>query len=152
VKTGFASTPLGYLANTGTSGSENTITLYTNAIATANTTTSTFATCTGNITLGTETIVTATANVAGTNSSVTTYDPLPAGTYKTKVASEGNVITFNFSGIGTNYDYRFVRNRGGVITDLAVGTTQPATLNYTILPADVSAPYCIFSVIVSAGD
>ena len=152
VKTGFASTPLGYLPNTGTSGSASTGVVGFNVIASAVNDTSTFSQAIGEITLGTETLASATANVAGTNSSVTAYDPLPNGTYFLKAVSAGDIITFNFSGTGTNYDYRFVRNRDGVITDLAIGSTQPATFNYTIDVLDVNAGFCYFSAIVFAGD
>jgi hypothetical protein len=152
VKTKFASTPLGYLPNTGTSGSATQGVVGFNAIASVVTDTSTFASAQGEIFQGTETLVLADVSVSGTSQSNTVYDPTPNGTYFLKAVSAGDQIVFSFAGSGTNYDYRFVRNRDGVITDLAIGSSQPAFLNYTILAEDVNAGYCYFSVIVFAGD
>jgi len=152
VKSGFASTPLGYLANTGTSGSASQGVIGFNVIATALTDMSSFATAEGVITFGTEILVSATATVSGTNAFDIQHDPLPIGSYFLKALNVGDVITFNFIGSGTNLDYRFVRNRDGVITDLDLGTTQPATFNYTIDVLDVNAGFCYFSAIVFAGD
>ena len=152
VKSGFASTPLGYLANTGTSGSASQGVIGFNVIATALTDMSSFATAEGVITFGTEILVSATATVSGTNAFDIQHDPLPIGSYFLKALNVGDIITFNFLGSGTNLDYRFVRNRDGVITDLDLGTTQPATFNYTIDVLDVNAGFCYFSAIVFAGD
>jgi hypothetical protein len=152
VKSGFASTPLGYLANTGTSGSASQGVIGFNVIATALTDLSSFATAEGVITFGVETLASATATVSGTNASDIQHDPLPIGSYFLKALNVGDIITFNFLGSGTNLDYRFVRNRDGVITDLDLGTTQPATFNYTIDVLDVNAGFCYFSAIVFAGD
>lgn len=152
VKTKFASTPLGYLPNTGTSGSATQGVVGFNAIASVETQTSFFASALGEIFQGTETLALAEAIVSGDFQSDTVYDPTPNGTYRPKAVSVGDGIVFRFEGSGTNYDYRFVRNRDGVITDLAIGSTQPAFLNYTILTEDVSAGYCYFSVVVFAGD
>jgi hypothetical protein len=152
VKTKFASTPLGYLPNTGTSGSATQGVVGFNAIASVVTDTSTFASAQGEIFQGTETLVLADVSVSGTSQSNTVYDPTPNGTYFLKAVSAGDQIVFSFAGSGTNYDYRFVRNRDGAITDLAIGSSQPAFLNYTILAEDVNAGYCYFSVIVFAGD
>jgi hypothetical protein len=152
VKTRFASTPLGYLANTGTSGSASQGVIGFNVIASAVTDISTFAQAQGIITLGTEDLADATATASGPSSSDTAYSPLPAGSYFLKAVNAGDTIVFTFSGGGTNHDYRFVRNRDGVFTDLDFGSTSTATFNYTIDVLDVNAGFCYFSAIVFSGD
>lgn len=152
VKTGFASTPLGYLANTGTSGSAAQGVIGFNAIASVETQLSSFASSEVEIFQGTETLALASVSISGPSQSDTEYDPQPNGTYFLKAVNVGDGIVFQFAGSGTNYDYRFVRNRDGVITDLATGTTAGAFFNYTILSEDVNADYCYFSAIGFAGD
>jgi hypothetical protein len=152
VKTKFASTPLAYLANTGTSGSAVQGVVGFNAIASVETQLSSFASAECEIFQGTQNIVLASTSVSGPSQSDTEYDPTPNGTYTLKAVSVGDGIVFRFAGSGTNYDYRFVRNRDGVITDLALGSTATAFFNYTILQDDINAGYCYFSVIGFAGD
>ena len=75
VKTGFASTPLGYITNTGTSGSAQNSEFQFLSTATATTVSSFNITAIANIRLGTQYLTQASAIVTGQNSSVTTSSP-----------------------------------------------------------------------------
>jgi hypothetical protein len=150
VKSKFASTPLGYLANTGTSGSAQSGVFQFRSTAIASTIDSFSATAVANIKFGTQFLTQASAFVFSTNSSTSVTNP-SSGFFVTTLAV-GDVITFEAEGGGaTNFDYTFIRDLDGVQTNLAVGTS-PATFNYTITSADVAAGVATFYCTVQNSD
>lgn len=150
VKTKFASTPLGYLANTGTSGSAQSGVFQFRSTAIASTIDSFSATAVANIKFGTQFLTQASAFVFSTNSSTSVTNP-SSGFFVTTLAL-GDVITFEAEGGGaTNFDYTFIRDLDGVQTNLAVGTS-PTTFNYTIQAADVAATVATFFCTVQNSD
>lgn len=138
VETKFASTPLVYLAGTGTSGSAQTSTLEFQSEATAvNTGFSTYSLAVANIQVGTYYITQRTTFNYTPFSTVTQYDPFGGG-FKTYSIQAGNVLTFTATGNG-NITYEFRKVISGVPTVLSSGTTtSTATFNYTVLGIDVS--------------
>lgn len=150
VKTKFASTPLGYLANTGTSGSAQSKVFQFRSTATATTIGSFSATAVANIKLGTQFLTQASAFVFSTNTTSTINNP-STGFFTTNLEL-GDVITFEAQGGGaTNFDYTFIRVLDGVFTNLAVGTST-TTFNYTIQPADIAATVSTFLCVVQNTD
>jgi len=150
VKTGFASTPLAYLASTGTSGSAQTDIFQFRSTATATTIGSFSATAVANIKLGTQFLTQASAFVFSTNSTQTINNP-STGFY-TQPLQLGDVITFEAQGGGaTNFDYTFIKVLDGVFTNLAVGTST-TTFNYTIEQADIDASVATFLCVVQNTD
>jgi hypothetical protein len=150
VKTGFASTPLVYLAGTGTSGSAQTGVFQFRSTASATTIGSFNATAVANIKLGTQFLTQASAIVSSQNSSVTTNSPTTG--FFIQPLQLGDVITFEaFGGSATNFDYTFIKNLDGVQTILDSGTT-PTTFNYTITNPDVAAAVATFLCVVQDND
>jgi hypothetical protein len=150
VKSGFASTPLGYLANTGTSGSAQSDVFQFRSTASATTITSFNATAIANIRLGTQYITQATAQVFSQNSSQTTNSPSTGFTSQT--LQLGDVIRFEaFGATATNFDYTFIKELDSVQTILASGTSQ-TTFDYTIQSADIAATVTRFLCVVQDTD
>lgn len=150
VKSGFASTPLGYLANTGTSGSAQSDVFQFRSTATATTIGSFNATAIANIRLGTQYITQATAQVFSQNSSQTTNSPSTGFTSQT--LQLGDVIRFEaFGATATNFDYTFIKELDSVQTILASGTSQ-TTFDYTIQSADIAATVARFLCVVQDTD
>ena len=150
VQTKFASTPLGYLANTGTSGSAQSGTFQFRSTATATTISSFNATAIANIKLGTQYLSQASAFVFSQNSSSTVNNP-STGFFVTTL-QVGDTITFEaFGATATNFDYTFIRDLDGVQTILASGTTQN-TFNYTITNVDAAATTATFLCVVQDSD
>jgi len=150
VKTRFASTPLVYLAGTGTSGSAQSGVFQFRSTATATTIGSFSATAVANIKLGTQFLTQASAFVFSTNSTSTINNP-STGFY-VQPLQLGDVITFEAQGGGgTNFDYTFIKNLDGVQTILASGTTT-TTFNYTIQAVDVAATVATFLCVVQNTD
>lgn len=150
VKTGFASTPLGYITNTGTSGSVQSGEFNFLSTATATTVGSFNAVAIANIKLGTQYLTQASAFATGQNSSVTTTSPT-TGVY-TQEIELGGVITFEAIGGGAaNYTYTFSKNLDGVVTTLSTGTA-PTTFNYTITNTDIAATNATFFCVVTNTD
>ena len=150
VKSGFASTPLVYLAGTGTSGSAQSSVFQFRSTATATTIDSFNATAVANIKLGTQFLTQASAIVSSQNSSVTTNSPTTG--FYVQPLQLGDVITFEaFGGTATNFDYTFIKNLDGVQTILDTGTS-PDTFNYTITSVDVAATVATFLCVVQDND
>lgn len=150
VKTGFASTPLGYLANTGTSGSAQSGVFQFRSLAIASTIDSFNANAVANIKFGTQFLTQASAFVFSQNSNSSVTNP-STGFFVTTL-EVGDVITFEAQGGGaTNFDYTFIRDLDGVQTNLATGTS-PTTFNYTIEPTDVAATTATFFCTVQDSD
>jgi hypothetical protein len=150
VKSGFASTPLVYLAGTGTSGSAQSGVFQFRSTATATTIGSFNATAIANIKLGTQFLTQASAIVSSQNSSVTTNSPTTG--FYVQPLQLGDVITFEaFGGTATNFDYTFIKNLDGVQTILDTGTS-PDTFNYTITSVDVAATVATFLCVVQDND
>lgn len=150
VKSKFASTPLVYLAGTGTSGSAQTGVFQFRSTATATTIDSFNATAVANIKLGTQYLTQASAFVFSQNSTSTVVNP-STGFFVTTLEL-GSTITFEAQGGGaTNYDYTFIRDLDGVQTNLATGTTQD-TFNYTIEATDVAGTDVKFFCVVQDSD
>ena len=150
VKSGFASTPLVYLAGTGTSGSAQSSVFQFRSTATATTIGSFNATAIANIKLGTQFLTQASAIVSSQNSSVTTNSPTTG--FYVQPLQLGDVITFEaFGGTATNFDYTFIKNLDGVQTILDTGTS-PDTFNYTITSVDVAATVATFLCVVQDND
>ena len=150
VKSKFASTPLGYLSGTGTSGSAQSSVFQFRSVASATTIDSFSATAVANIKLGTQFLTQASAFVFSTNSTSTVNNP-STGFFVTTLEL-GNVITFEAQGGGaTNFDYTFIRDLDGVQTNLATGTST-ATFNYTIQAADLAATVATFLCVVQNTD
>lgn len=150
VKTKFASTPLVYLTNTGTSGSATQAAIGFQAIASVSTEFTSFASSDCSIQVGTEYVVSAYTSVSSPMSSNVDNDPNSG--YIARTLSEGTNITFNFGGGGINSDWRFVRDRDGSETDLDLGTSSSATYTYTLEAADIAATTCYFKVIGFSGE
>lgn len=150
VKTKFASSPLTYLANTGTSGSASQGALGFRAQSLAQTEFTSFADCETSIKVGTQFIVEAYAAVYSPGGQSQDNDPNSG--YSNRTLPVGTDIVFNFDGGGISHDWTFERNRDGVITDLDFGTSSTATYTYTIEQADIDAGFCYFSVYGSSGD
>jgi len=150
VETGFASTPLLYVANTGTSGSSSQGALGFRAQSLVQTEFTSFAVCETSIKVGTEFIVNAYTAVYSPGQ--TGQDNDPNSGYTSRTLPVGTEIVFEFNGGGISHDWRFERNRDGVTTDLDFGTSATATYTYTIEQADVDAGFCYFSVYGSSGD
>ncbi len=149
VKTGFASSPLTYIANTGTSGSAQTGLLQFQSVATADTQASTYALAVANIQFGTLYITQADAQVYSANSTETVTDP--ASGYNTAILALGDEIQFEAAGTGTTFNYTFSKELDGSPTTLATGTS-PAIFTYQITSADLAAGVCRFLCSVGAGD
>ena len=150
VKSGFASTPLVYLAGTGTSGSAQSSVFQFRSTATATTIGSFSATAVANIKLGTQFLSQASAFVFSTNSTSTINNPSTG--FNVQPLQLGDVITFEAQGGGgTNFDYTFIKNLDGVQTILASGTTT-TTFNYTITGVDVAATVATFLCVVQNTD
>ena len=150
VKTGFASTPLGYIQNTGTSGSVQSSEFQFLSTATATTVTSFNAVAIANIRLGTQYLTQASAFATGQNSSVTTSSPT-TGVYVQSLQL-GATISFEALGGGAaNYNYTFSKNLDGVTTTLSTGTA-PTTFNYTITNTDIAATTATFFCVVTNTD
>lgn len=150
VKTKFASTPLLYLAGTGTSGSAQSETVQFQATATAETTgASRFAIAIANIQTPTLYVVQADASVTDYNSF--NEESSPASGFNTRTLQVGDVIKFTAAGTGTTLAYTFTKDVGGTTTILQTGTGQ-TTLNYTITSADFAGAYLSFICEVQAGD
>lgn len=150
VKTKFASTPLVYLAGTGTSGSAQTKTFQFRSTAVANTIDSSFAEATANIKVGTQFLTQASADVFSTNSNSTVVNPT-SGFYQQGL-EVGTTITFEaFGGSALNYDYSFTKDLDGVLTVLSSGTS-PTTFNYTVTSADVTAGVATFECVAQDSD
>ena len=150
VKTRFASTPLVYVANTGTSGSASQGALGFRAQSLAQTEFTSFADCETSIKVGTEFIVEAYASVFSPNGQSQDNDPNSG--YANRTLPVGTEIVFNFDGGGISHDWTFERNRDGVTTDLDYGTSGTATYTYTLEQADIDAGFCYFSVYGSSGE
>ncbi len=150
VKSKFASTPLIYLAGTGTSGSAQSGVFQFRSTAIASTIDSFNAVAVANIRLGTQYLTQASAFVSSQNTSQTINSP-STGFYVQSL-EVGNTITFEAEGgAATNFDYTFIRDLDGVQTNLATGTS-PSTFNYTIQPADVAAGVATFYCTVQDSD
>jgi len=150
VKTGFASTPLVAITNTGTSGSVQSGEFNFLSSATATTVGSFNAVAIANIRLGTQYLTQASAIVTGQNSSVTTTSPTTG--VVTQTIELGGVITFEALGGGaTNYTYTFSKNLDGVPTTLNSGVAT-TTFNYTITNVDIAATTATFYCIVTNTD
>jgi hypothetical protein len=150
VKSGFASTPLAYLTNTGTSGSAQTNVFQFLSTATATTINSFNAVAVANIKLGTQFLTQASAVVFSQNSSVTTNSP-STGLFVQSLQL-GDILTFQaFEGGGTNFNYTFIKDLDGFQTILDSGTTE-TTFNYTIQNADVAATVVTFFCVVQNTD
>jgi hypothetical protein len=150
VKTGFASTPLVAIQNTGTSGSVQSSEFQFLSTATATTVGSFNVVAIANIRLGTQYLTQASAIVTGQNSSVTTNSPT-TGVY-TQAIELGGVITFEAIGSGgSNYNYTFSKNLDGVTTILNSGTS-PTTFTYTITNTDIAATTATFFCVVTNTD
>jgi soluble lytic murein transglycosylase-like protein len=150
VKSGFASTPLAYLANTGTSGSAQGGEFQFRSTATATTVGSFNATAVANIRLGTQYLTQATATVFSQNSSVTTNSPTTG--FYTQDLNLGDIISFEAQGGGaTNYDYSFEKDLDGVLTVLDSGTST-TTFFYTITSTDIAATVAKFLCVVQDTD
>ena len=150
VKTGFASTPLAYLTNTGTSGSAQSNIFQFRSTATATTIGSFNAVAVANIKLGTQFLTQASATVFSQNSSVTTNSPSTG--FFVQSLQLGDILTFQaFGGSATNFDYSFIKDLDGVQTVLDSGTTE-TTFNYTIQNADVAASVATFFCVVQDSD
>jgi hypothetical protein len=150
VKSGFASTPLVYLAGTGTSGSAQTGVFQFRSTATATTIGSFNATAIANIKLGTQFLTQATAQVFSQNSSVTTNSP-STGFFVTQLQLGDTIMFEAFGATATNFDYTFIKDLDGVQTILDSGTTQ-TTFNYTIQSVDVAATTATFLCVVQDSD
>ena len=150
VKSGFASTPLGYLANTGTSGSAQTGVFQFRSTATATTIGSFNATAIANIKLGTQFLTQATAQVFSQNSSVTTNSP-SSGFFVVQLELGDTIMFEAFGATATNFDYTFIKDLDGVQTILATGTSQD-TFNYTITSVDIAATVATFLCVVQDTD
>jgi hypothetical protein len=150
VKTRFASTPLVYVANTGTSGSASQGALGFRVQSLAQTEFTSFASCETSIKVGTEFIVNAYTAVYSPGQ--TGQDNDPNSGYANRTLPVGTEIVFEFNGGGISHDWIFERNRDGVTTDLDYGTSATATYTYTIEQADIDAGFCYFSVYGSSGD
>jgi hypothetical protein len=150
VKSGFASSPLAYLTNTGTSGSAQSSVFQFLSTATATTIGSQNAFAVANIRLGTQYLTQATAIVSSQNSSVTTNSP-NTGLY-TQALQLGDILTFEaFGDTATNFNYTFTKDLDGVQTILNSGTTE-TTFNYTIQNVDVAATFATFFCVVQDTD
>jgi hypothetical protein len=150
VKTGFASTPLVAIQNTGTSGSVQSSEFQFLSTATATTVGSFNVVAIANIRLGTQYLTQASAIVTGQNSSVTTNSPT-TGVY-TQAIELGGVITFEAIGSGgSNFNYTFSKNLDGVTTILNAGTS-PTTFTYTITNTDIAATTATFFCVVTNTD
>jgi hypothetical protein len=150
VKSGFASTPLGYLANTGTSGSAQTGVFQFRSTASATTIGSFNATAIANIKLGTQFLTQATAQVFSQNSSVTTNSP-SSGFFVAQLELGDTIMFEAFGATATNFDYTFIKDLDGVQTILATGTSQD-TFNYTITSVDIAATVATFLCVVQDTD
>ena len=150
VKTGFASTPLGYLANTGTSGSAQSGTFQFRSTATANTLGSSFAEAIANIKFGTQFLTQASAFVSQPNSTSTVNNP-STGFFVTTLEVGDTILFEAFGGSATNFDYTFIRDLDGVQTILGSGTTED-TFSYTITNVDAAATNAIFLCVVQDSD
>ena len=150
VKTKFASTPLVYLAGTGTSGSAQSGIFQLRSTATANTINSFNAVAIANIKLGTQYLTQADAQVREQNQYDFQVDP-SSGFFVTSLFV-GDTITFEaIGGEADNFDYSFTKDLDGVLTILSSGTS-PTTLNYTITSADVAAGVATFECVVQDSD
>lgn len=146
VKTGFASTPLIQIANTGTSGSAQSSVMQFRSTATATTVGSSLAEAIANIVLGTAFITQATAIVTSPNSTSTIVNP--SSGFTTQLVSVGDILDFEaFGASATNYSFTFSKNLDGVPTTLSTGTS-PITFSYTITSADVAAGVATFFCLV----
>lgn len=150
VKTAFASSPLIYVANTGTSGSAQTAVFQFQSQATATTIGSSGALAVANIKYGTQYLAQADAQVYQANDSETIYDP-GFGLYNAAVLQLGDEIEFEAAGYGTYFNYTFSKVLDGVTTNLQTGTA-PAIYTYQITAADVAAGTKQFLCSVSSGD
>jgi hypothetical protein len=142
VKTTMASSPLVYLAGTGTSGSTtlNNAGFIANASAVSEGAQSVYSN--SNISISTELIVSATANAAP-NSSDAQSDPLTGYTFRNVYA--GNQIVFDATTQGnTINNWSFSKGVNGVITELTSGTGDGGTYTYTVTSADIAATTLVF--------
>ena len=150
VKTGFASTPLGYITNTGTSGSVQNSEFQFASTASVVTLSSSNASAIANIRLGTQYLTQASAFVYAPFSAQTVTSPTTG--VVTQTLELGATITFEAIGGGAaNYTYTFTKNLDGVITTLNSGTS-PTTFNYTITNTDIAATVATFRSVVTNTD
>ena len=150
VKSGFASTPLGYLSKTGTSGSAQGGEFQFLSTATATTVGSFNATAVANIKLGTQYLTQATATVFSQNSSVTTNSPTTG--FYTQDLNLGDIISFEAIGGNTaNFTYTFTKDLDSVQTTLDSGVS-PTTFFYTITNTDIAATVAKFLCVVQDTD
>jgi len=150
VETKFASTPLVYLTNTGTSGSATQGAVGFLAQASVTTEFTSFASAECSIQIGTEFIVNAFTSVYSPMASG--FDNDPDSGYTGRTVAEGTSITFTFTGGGITNDWRFVRDLDGVETDLDLGSSSSSTYTYIVEAADIAATTCYFKAIGFSGE
>ena len=149
VESGFASTPITYLAGTGVSGSAVQGGFGFSAQVQAVTEFTSAASARGYIKWGTEFIVDAFAAVS--TPGATSVDNDPNSGYTARTIAEGQTITFGFVGTGISDEYDFIVERDAVETYLDSGTDD-TIFNYVITSTDVAASTCYFIVRARSGE